>query len=83
MANLFMALSVYYTLCGFSLIDFFTKTRIKPLAARITIYVSGVVLLSIVSVMIYFVNPVLIAMFGGAIDSVVNYRAKIRMLKRK
>lgn len=83
MSNVFMALSFYFAICGLSLIDFFTKFRIKKLYVRIIVYLAGITLLTILSFVFYFTNPVLLAMFGGLIDSIFNYRARIRMLKGK
>ncbi len=83
MANVFMVLSVYLTLCGFSLIDFFVKFRIKSLAARISIYIGVTFLLTLLSAVFYFANPILIAMLLGLVDSLFNYRIKIHMLRGK
>ena len=82
-ANVFLVLSIYYTLCGYSVVDFFIKLRIKSLAARIGILIGASLVLTVLSVGFYFVNPVLIAMLGGILDSVINYRAKIRFFEGK
>ena len=83
MANIFMALSVYYTVCGYSFADFLVKSRIKSLSARLAIYLGVTLLLTLVSAIFYFANPILIAMLLGLLDSIFNYRLKIRMLKGK
>jgi len=83
MSNIFMALSIYYTLCGFSLVDFFMKMRIKKLYVRIIIYLLGTTVLTLLSFIIYFTNPILIGMVGGMIDSLFNYRAKVRNITGK
>ena len=82
-ANVFLALSIFYTLCGYSVVDFFLKLRIKSLAARLGILTGASIVLTVLSVGFYFANPVLIAMLGGMLDSVINYRAKIRFFKGK
>ena len=82
-ANVFLALSIFYTLCGYSVVDFFLKLRIKSLAARLGILTGASIVLTVLSVGFYFANPVLIAMLGGMLDSVINYRAKLRFFKGK
>ncbi|MFA7637402.1 MAG: DUF2232 domain-containing protein [Monoglobales bacterium] len=82
-ANLFMLLSVLFTLCGFSLIDFFLKRRVKPVIARAVIYLLGIIFFSILSLYFYLLNPILIAMFLGILDSLFNYRLKIRIFGGK
>lgn len=79
MSNLFMVLSVYFTVCGFSLIDFFVKSRIKSLPARLAIYIGITILLTIVSTLISFANPVLIAILAGIMDGIFNYRLRVRL----
>ena len=83
MANLFMLLTVYLTTCGYSFLDFLVKPRVKSIFGRIIIYLVITFLLTLISSLIYFANPVIIAMFIGVADSMFNYRAKIRMLRGK
>ncbi len=83
MANVFMVLTVYLTMCGFALLDFLLKIRFKNVFARVGILLGVSFLLTIVSSVLYFANPILIAMLLGAADSLFNYRTKIRMLKGK
>lgn len=83
MANVFMLLSVYLTLCGYSFLDFIVKPRIKNIFARVGIYFVITLILTLVSSFLYFANPVLVAMFIGLADSMFNYRVKIRALRGK
>lgn len=76
MANLFMVLSVYYTLCGFSLIDFFIKRKTNSLVARTFIMIGIIIVLTILSMFMPFANPVLLAMFAGVMDTLFNYRLR-------
>lgn len=74
MSNLFMIMSVYYTLCGFSLVDFIIKRKVKSLAARFFIILGIMIVLTILSAFMFAANPILLAMFAGVMDTVFNYR---------
>ena len=83
MANLFMIMTVYYTLCGFSLFDFVLKRRIKALFGRIGIILAAVIVLTVISMFLLFANPILIAMFFGVADSFFNYRLRATLPTNK
>ncbi len=82
-ANIFMILTVYLTLCGYSFLDFLLKRRIKNIFARVLISLAITIIMTFLSLFLYFINPVLIAMFIGLADSLFNYRAKIQLIKGK
>ena len=83
MANLFILLTVYLTLCGYSFLDFLVKPRVKNIYLRIVIYIAITLILTLVSSFMYFANPILIAMVIGVADSLFNYRARIRLIRGK
>ena len=76
MSNLTIVLTTYYTICGISLLDFYTKLRIKSFAARLLLYIALFIVLTVLSTFITFLNPVLLAMFFGMFDSILNYRLR-------
>lgn len=76
MANLFLVMSVYYTLCGFSLADFIIKRKIKSLVARFFIILALVIILTLVSMFMTAANPFMLAIFAGLMDSLFNYRLR-------
>ena len=78
-ANVFLIVTVYLTLCGYSFLDFLLKRRIKNIFTRVLISLGITIVLILFSASLYFTNPVLIAMFIGLADSIFNYRVKIRL----
>ena len=76
MSNLFMVISVYYTLCGFSLLDFLIKRKTISLIGRVFIILAIIIALTLLSMFMPFANPVLLAMFAGVMDTVFNYRLR-------
>lgn len=83
MANLFMIMTVFYTVCGFSLFDFMLKRKIKALPGRVGIILAAVIVLTIISMFLIFANPILIAMFFGVADSFFNYRIRATLPTNK
>ena len=82
MANLFMVITVFYTICGISLFDFFLKLRVKSRWGRIGIFIATAIVLTVASMFFLFANPVLLAMFLGFADSFFNYRLRFTLLKK-
>ena len=76
MANLFLVMTTFFTICGFSLVDFLLKRKITSVVARFFIVIAVIFLLTVISMFMLVANPVLIAMLLGFADSFFNYRLR-------
>ena len=78
--NIVSVLSIACMGCGFSVVDFYFKKKVRFSFTRIVIYFFGIILLSVVTGFIGFLNPYLVFMFIGMIDASRDFR-KIEPVK--
>ena len=71
--NILIILSALYMICGLSLVDFYLKRRIHWIA-RILIYVTGGIFLTVIGIVIPLANVFTLLFFAGLFDSSRNFR---------